>query len=265
VLSSPDDDPARDLNRSRHYRGRDRWRAGYGALRILPSHGGRREPLHLAFQCYNRRCANLPAEFRREYRSDWQKIPMRKAHQAVLELAGREVVITNPDKPFFPQADHTKLHLAASCDADSSRSASSEARGVGASSGRRCGDRFSRRTSLRAPSVLNSDYRPGFVQAAASLSSGALTRTKGAGRAVGREKGRKTVMPIRTRRFGPWALHCPKNGAVARPSDQGGNIAITPSPSLAGIITDLGTSAPLQPRSNDSALMRRTKWHSLPG
>jgi len=28
-----------------------------------------------------------------------------------LELAGREVVITNPDKPFFPQAGHTKLHL----------------------------------------------------------------------------------------------------------------------------------------------------------
>src|SRR6516162_10166263 len=36
---------------------------------------------------------------------------MRKARQAVLELAGREVVITNPDKPFFPQARHTKLHL----------------------------------------------------------------------------------------------------------------------------------------------------------
>src|SRR5258705_7254872 len=44
-------------------------------------------------------------------KSDWQKIPMGKAHQAVLELAGREVVITNPDKPFFPQAGHTKLHL----------------------------------------------------------------------------------------------------------------------------------------------------------
>jgi bifunctional non-homologous end joining protein LigD len=36
---------------------------------------------------------------------------MRKARQAVVELAGREVVITNPDKPFFPQAGHTKLHL----------------------------------------------------------------------------------------------------------------------------------------------------------
>jgi DNA primase len=36
---------------------------------------------------------------------------MRKVHQAVLEFAGREVVITNPDKPFFPQAGHTKLHL----------------------------------------------------------------------------------------------------------------------------------------------------------
>ena len=36
---------------------------------------------------------------------------MRKERQAVLELAGREVVITNPDKPFFPEAGHTKLHL----------------------------------------------------------------------------------------------------------------------------------------------------------
>jgi bifunctional non-homologous end joining protein LigD len=36
---------------------------------------------------------------------------MRKARQAVLELAGREVVITNPDKLFFPQAGHTKLDL----------------------------------------------------------------------------------------------------------------------------------------------------------
>ena len=44
-------------------------------------------------------------------KSGWQKVPMRKARQAVLELAGREVVITNPDKPFFPQAGHTKLHL----------------------------------------------------------------------------------------------------------------------------------------------------------
>src|SRR5712671_4339809 len=44
-------------------------------------------------------------------KSDWQKVPMRKARQVVLELGGREVVITNPDKPFFPQAGHTKLHL----------------------------------------------------------------------------------------------------------------------------------------------------------
>src|SRR5437868_5246087 len=36
---------------------------------------------------------------------------MRKERQAVLELAGREVVITNPDKPFFPDAGYTKLHL----------------------------------------------------------------------------------------------------------------------------------------------------------
>ena len=34
-----------------------------------------------------------------------------KARPAVVELAGCEVVITNPDKPFFPQAGHTKLDL----------------------------------------------------------------------------------------------------------------------------------------------------------
>ena len=37
---------------------------------------------------------------------------MGKARQAVLEVAGREVVISNPDKTFFPQAGHTKLDLA---------------------------------------------------------------------------------------------------------------------------------------------------------
>src|SRR5437762_903096 len=37
---------------------------------------------------------------------------MSKARQTVLEVAGREVVITNPDKVFFPQAGHTKLDLA---------------------------------------------------------------------------------------------------------------------------------------------------------
>ena len=37
---------------------------------------------------------------------------MRKARQVVLEVAGREVVITNPDKVFFPQAGYTKLDLA---------------------------------------------------------------------------------------------------------------------------------------------------------
>jgi DNA ligase D-like protein (predicted polymerase) len=37
---------------------------------------------------------------------------MGKAPQTVLEAAGREVVITNPDKVFFPQAGHTKLDLA---------------------------------------------------------------------------------------------------------------------------------------------------------
>jgi DNA ligase D-like protein (predicted polymerase) len=36
---------------------------------------------------------------------------MGKARTVVLEQAGREVVITNPDKVFFPQAGHTKLDL----------------------------------------------------------------------------------------------------------------------------------------------------------
>ena len=37
---------------------------------------------------------------------------MSKAQQTVLEVAGREVVITNPDKVFFSQVGHTKLDLA---------------------------------------------------------------------------------------------------------------------------------------------------------
>ena len=36
---------------------------------------------------------------------------MAKARQTVLEVAGREVAITNPEKVFFPQAGHTKLDL----------------------------------------------------------------------------------------------------------------------------------------------------------
>src|SRR5713226_1217780 len=37
---------------------------------------------------------------------------MAKEQQAVIEVAGREVVITNPDKIFFPKAGYTKLDLA---------------------------------------------------------------------------------------------------------------------------------------------------------
>ena len=37
---------------------------------------------------------------------------MSKPPQAVLEAAGREVVISNPEKLFFPEAGHTKLDLA---------------------------------------------------------------------------------------------------------------------------------------------------------
>src|SRR6266566_17814 len=29
----------------------------------------------------------------------------------VMEVAGREVTVTNPDKVFFPRTGHTKLHL----------------------------------------------------------------------------------------------------------------------------------------------------------
>jgi DNA ligase D-like protein (predicted polymerase) len=36
---------------------------------------------------------------------------MAKAQQTVLEAAGREVVITNPDKAYFPKAGYTKLDL----------------------------------------------------------------------------------------------------------------------------------------------------------
>src|SRR2546423_15177908 len=37
---------------------------------------------------------------------------MGKARESVLVAAGREVVITNPDKIFFPKAGYTKLDLA---------------------------------------------------------------------------------------------------------------------------------------------------------
>src|ERR687887_518725 len=37
---------------------------------------------------------------------------MRNTRHAALEISGREVVITNPDKTFFPRAGHTKLDLA---------------------------------------------------------------------------------------------------------------------------------------------------------
>jgi DNA ligase D-like protein (predicted polymerase) len=37
---------------------------------------------------------------------------MPAAPQTIIEIAGREVVITNPDKLYFPQAGHTKLDLA---------------------------------------------------------------------------------------------------------------------------------------------------------
>jgi hypothetical protein len=39
---------------------------------------------------------------------------MAKAAQTTLQATGREVVITNRYKVFFPQAGHTKLNLATS-------------------------------------------------------------------------------------------------------------------------------------------------------
>src|SRR5258706_1191701 len=39
-------------------------------------------------------------------------VGVAKVSQTLLEVAGREVTITNPDKVFFPQAGHTKLDLA---------------------------------------------------------------------------------------------------------------------------------------------------------
>src|SRR2546421_10352246 len=39
-------------------------------------------------------------------------VPMGRAQETVLAVAGREVVITHPDKVFFPQAGYTKLDLA---------------------------------------------------------------------------------------------------------------------------------------------------------
>src|SRR5262245_63623594 len=36
---------------------------------------------------------------------------MGKAEQAIVEVAGREIVVTNPSKPFFPRVGHTKLDL----------------------------------------------------------------------------------------------------------------------------------------------------------
>ncbi len=36
---------------------------------------------------------------------------MAPAKKALLEVAGREVAVSNPDKPYFPEAGITKLEL----------------------------------------------------------------------------------------------------------------------------------------------------------
>src|SRR3989442_9699039 len=53
----------------------------------------------------------MPQDLRAESESG-NTVLMGKTQQTVLEAAGREVVITNPDKVFFAQAGHTKLDLA---------------------------------------------------------------------------------------------------------------------------------------------------------
>src|SRR3989442_14732931 len=59
----------------------------------------------------NRPRSRCPQDLRAESESG-NAVLMGKTQQIVLEAAGREVVITNPDKVFFPQAGHTKLDLA---------------------------------------------------------------------------------------------------------------------------------------------------------
>jgi bifunctional non-homologous end joining protein LigD len=48
----------------------------------------------------------------RNDRESGKTLSMAKSQQAVLEVAGREVVITNPEKVYFPRAGYTKLDLA---------------------------------------------------------------------------------------------------------------------------------------------------------
>ena len=58
----------------------------------------------MPFEAHQR---GVPIEFPRD-----NTVAMGKAGHAVFEVAGREVVITNPDKIFFPQTGYTKRDLA---------------------------------------------------------------------------------------------------------------------------------------------------------
>src|SRR2546427_778691 len=72
--------------------------------------GGRVRVAHFS-RSNNRPRSRCPQDLRAESESG-NTVLMGKTQQIVLEAAGREVVITNPDKVFFPQAGHTKLDLA---------------------------------------------------------------------------------------------------------------------------------------------------------
>ena len=54
----------------------------------------------------------LIREVLRRARSVATLLRMPKTPQTVLEIAGREVVITNPGKVYFPRVGHTKLDVA---------------------------------------------------------------------------------------------------------------------------------------------------------
>jgi bifunctional non-homologous end joining protein LigD len=59
----------------------------------------------------NRHYTRKPGRLARRIRID-NTVSVARTSQTVLEVAGREVAITNPDKVFFPRAGHTKLDVA---------------------------------------------------------------------------------------------------------------------------------------------------------
>src|SRR5919108_28339 len=73
----------------------------------------RKPPSCPSSRCWPRRVGFASAASRlRERAPPGNSVCMEKAREAVLVAAGREVVISNPDKLFFPTAGYTKLDLA---------------------------------------------------------------------------------------------------------------------------------------------------------